>query len=179
MLNGKQPIKQFWSSWIVVCQVTHVCQECSNFQDSKSIFIINDFKIFPIILWGQLNFGVLLVQRCFRFIPKEKLHFSLISSFYCCLVKGGWTLLGAAHRCGGGKKSHIFYQDDTWHTYTLTKEDQKIYINQMTYCLRSLDISIFCPEINKCCYIKKWRYRLYFDSLFLVLLTFLSLYRFS
>ena len=127
MLNGKQPLSNFEAlrSWIVVYHVTHVCQECNNFQDSKSIFIISDFKIFPIILWGQLNFGVLLVQRCFRFIAKEKLHFSLISSFYCCLVKGGWVLLGAAHRCGGGKKSHISYKDETWHTYTLTKEDQK------------------------------------------------------
>ena len=28
----------------------------------------------------------------FRFITKEKPHFSLIYSFYCCLVKEGWAL---------------------------------------------------------------------------------------
>ena len=28
----------------------------------------------------------------FMFIAKEKLHFSLICNFYCCLVKGGWAL---------------------------------------------------------------------------------------
>ena len=33
----------------------------NNVQDSKSIFMISDFKIFPIILLRQLNFGVLLV----------------------------------------------------------------------------------------------------------------------
>ena len=26
------------------------------------------------------------------FITKEKLHFSLICSFYCCLMKKGWAL---------------------------------------------------------------------------------------
>ena len=30
----------------------------------------------------------------------------------------------------------------------------------------------FLPEISKFCYIKKYRYRLYFDTLFLILLTF-------
>ena len=36
-------------------------EEYNNFQDSKSIFMISDFKIFPIMLLRQLNCGVLSV----------------------------------------------------------------------------------------------------------------------
>ena len=42
----------------------------------------------------------------------------------------------------------------------------------MTHPLSSADISIFSPEISKFCYIKKYRYRLHFGTLFLILLTF-------
>ena len=71
--------------------VTYVCQECNHLQNSKSIFMITDFKIFPIMLLRQLNFGVLSVYNYFTFIAKEKLHFS-VTSFYCYLVKHGWAL---------------------------------------------------------------------------------------
>ena len=39
-------------------QFTYVCDEYSNFQGSKSIFMISDFKIFPIMLLKQLNCGL-------------------------------------------------------------------------------------------------------------------------
>ena len=42
-----------------------------------------------------LDSGILvccLFDNYFRFIAKEKLHFSLICSFYCWLVKKGWSL---------------------------------------------------------------------------------------
>ena len=42
----------------------------------------------------------------------------------------------------------------------------------MTHPLSFADISIFSPEISKVCYIEKYRYRFYFDTLFLFLLTF-------
>ena len=42
------------------------------------------------------------------------------------------------------------------------KKIQK-YMNHVTHPLSSADISIFSPEISKFCYIKKYRYRLYFD----------------
>ena len=42
-------------------QITYVYNECNNFQDSKLIFRINDFKIFPIMLLKQLNCGVLSI----------------------------------------------------------------------------------------------------------------------
>ena len=44
------------------------------------------------MLLGQLNFGVLLFTSHFAFVTKEKHHFSLICSFYCCLVKEGGAL---------------------------------------------------------------------------------------
>ena len=42
-------------------QVTYVCERNGNFQDSKPIFMISDFKIFPKVLLRQLNFGALSV----------------------------------------------------------------------------------------------------------------------
>ena len=45
-------------------------------------------------------------------------------------------------------------------------------MNHMPHTMRSADISIFSLEISKFCYIKKYRYRLHFDTKFLILLTF-------
>ena len=47
-------------------------------------------------------------------------------------------------------------------------------MNHVTYSLCSADISIFSLEISKICYTKKYRYRLYFDTLVLILLTFIE-----
>ena len=41
------------------------------------------------MLLRKLNFGVFSLY--FTFIAKEKLHFSLVCRFSCCLVKEGWT----------------------------------------------------------------------------------------
>ena len=46
---------------LVVWPSNLYCKEYSNFQYSKLISMISDFKIFPIILLRQLNFGVFLV----------------------------------------------------------------------------------------------------------------------
>ena len=54
--------------------------------------MISDFKIFPVMLLKQLNFRVLSVIDYFTFIAKEKLYFSLMCSFYCCLLKDGLAL---------------------------------------------------------------------------------------
>ena len=51
-------------------------------------------------------------------------------------------------------------------SYTVPKEDPKN-MNHVTHILISADISIFSLEINKFCYIKKYKYRLHFDTLFL------------
>ena len=42
----------------------------------------------------------------------------------------------------------------------------------MIHPLNSADISIFLLEISKFCYIKEYKYRLYFDTLFLIPSTF-------
>ena len=42
-------------------QVNYVCEEYSNFPDSKLIFMISDFQIFAMMLSRQLNFGKLSV----------------------------------------------------------------------------------------------------------------------
>ena len=47
-------------------------------------------------------------------------------------------------------------------------------MTHVTHPLASADISIFSPEISKFCYIKKYRYRLHFDTQFRVLLSFLE-----
>ena len=41
---------------------------------------------------------------------------------------------------------------------------EKIYINHVAHSQSSANISIFSPEISKFCYIKKYRYRLDFDT---------------
>ena len=50
-------------------------------------------------------------------------------------------------------------------------------MNHVTHPLSSADINIFLPEISKFCYIKKYRYRFYLDTSFLILLTFLETLR--
>ena len=59
----------------------------------------------------------------------------------------GWAFSGllAPHR---KYLSHISYIDETWHTYTLPKENPKKYINQVTHHLSSPDISIFSLKIS-------------------------------
>ena len=47
-------------------------------------------------------------------------------------------------------------------------------MNHVTRPMSPADISNFSPEIIKFCYIKKYMYRLHFDTKFLNLLTFLE-----
>ena len=60
--------------------------------------------------------------------------------------------------------THIFYNDETWHSYTLPTEDPKIYMNEVTHPLSSTDISILSWEISNLCSIMKYRYRLHFNT---------------
>ena len=53
-------------------KVTYVCKEYNHFQDSRSIFMIGDFNIFPIMLLRQLNFGVLSVYL--RLLATKEKH---------------------------------------------------------------------------------------------------------
>ena len=47
-------------------------------------------------------------------------------------------------------------------------------MNHVIHPLSSADISNFSPKISKFCYIKKYMYRLHFDTKFLNILTFLE-----
>ena len=62
---------------------------------------------------------------------------------------------GAAHGWGGEAKRHPFPK--ICHT-------SKKYMNHVTHTLISADISIFSLEINKFCYVKKYRYRSHFGT---------------
>ena len=70
-------------------QVSYICKEYSNFQDSKPIFMISDFKIFPKMLLRQLNFGAFGTFSCLL-QRKNPLFFNLQSLLllnnYCVKV---------------------------------------------------------------------------------------------
>ena len=72
---------------------------------------------------------------------------------------------GCSRMMGGPPQnlSHIFYNDETWQSYTLPKEGKKIYESRDTpleFCWHQH----FSPQISKFCCIKKYRYRLFFDT---------------
>ena len=63
-------------------------------------------------------------------------------------------LFGAAHGLKGQKGfppkilSYTFCNDETWHSFTLCKEDKKKHGNEVTHLLSSAEISISSPEIS-------------------------------
>ena len=72
-------------------QVTHVCEEYSNFQDSESICMISDFKIFLKILEKQLNFVNFSVQQLFYVCYKGKTPRFFNLQFLLLLSVGGFS----------------------------------------------------------------------------------------
>ena len=54
----------------------------------------------------------------------------------------------------------------------LTQGRPKKYVNHVAHLLSSAGISIFSSEISKFCYINKYRYRLDFDTYYIILLIF-------
>ena len=72
---------------------------------------------------------------------------------------------GAAHGSGGAKIHHTYPTMIKLGTVIpyLRKIKNK-FINHVTQSLSSADISIFSLEISKFCYIKKYTYRLDFDT---------------
>ena len=78
---------------------------------------------------------------------------------------------GAAHGWGLENKNvslpkichtyHAMMKNGTTTPY-LKKPRKHIY--QLTHSLSSADISIFSPEISNFCYIKKYSYRLHFNT---------------
>ena len=56
--------QRFWGSKLLngcFSSLTNVCEECNNFQDSRQMFMISDFRFFSKTLLRQLNFGVLSI----------------------------------------------------------------------------------------------------------------------
>ena len=72
---------------------------CSGGPGKIVIFRIHNRYLWSVILkfsqkcfWDSRILVHCWFNSYFTLITKEKLHFSLIHSFYCCLVKGGWVL---------------------------------------------------------------------------------------
>ena len=90
------------------------------------------------------------------------------------------VLFEPAHGWGGGKKAHFSKIFHTCATIMkletvvpyLKKIQKQKWESRVIYPFSSADISIFSTKISKFCYIKKNRYRFYFDRWFLILLTF-------
>ena len=89
---------------------------------------------------------------------------------YLNLIQGG-HFQGFSRMGGGGKKAPRLPK--ICRTYpTMMKLGTVIphlrkmlkYISHVTHCISSADISIFSPEISKFCYVKKYRYKLHFDT---------------
>ena len=81
---------------------------------------------------------------------------------------------GLFRRCSrmgeGAKRTHslksVTHTLQWWNLarFYLTQKRSKKNSNHVTHPLSSADISIFSPQISKLWYIKKYRYRLYFDT---------------
>ena len=94
--------------------------------------------------------------------------------FRCCLRMGG----------GRGKKApsrksvtHILQWWNLAQLYLTKRRSKKLY-DHVTHPLSSADKNIFSPQISKFCYIKKYRYRLHFDTQFIFILSFLEYLKF-
>ena len=87
--KGFQGSKLFNGSLII--WPSNLCEEYNNFLDSKSILLIDDFKIFPTVLLRQLDFGALSVYQLFCVYYKGKtplsfnLYFLLLISEIPCI----------------------------------------------------------------------------------------------
>ena len=149
----------------------------SQYIDGKHLF--SSIKEIPkclriVIHWLLINFSLLLIIASF-------ICFQVVS--YVLLTLFRMSFFGAAHGWGGGggrKKTppqksvkHILQCSNLAQLY-LTQRRFKKYMNHATHPLSSADIHIFSPEISKFCCIKKYGYRLHFDTQFLSILTFLE-----
>ena len=78
----------------MICNVFRlkVCEECSNFHYSRLIIMIADSKFSQKCFWDSWILVHCQFNSWFSFIGKEKFHFSLTCSFYCCLKKEGLAM---------------------------------------------------------------------------------------
>ena len=80
-------------------QTIYVYEECNNFQDSKLIFMIIDFKVFPIMLLRWLIVVYCSFNSYFAFITKEKLHFSCLGIHFFSFFSISNSWRGARKTC--------------------------------------------------------------------------------
>ena len=110
-----------------------------------------------------LTFCVVENEICPAYISKNDLN----CKRYLTLFRMGF--FGFAHGWGRADPpslksvTHILHWWNVSHIY-LTQSTSKKYINHVTHPLGSADLSIFSPEIRKYHNMKKYRYRLYFDT---------------
>ena len=105
---------------------------------------------------SKISFFLLFSFHCFQFF-----HLAVGTLFFYLLRTGA----------GAGAKRpslpKICYKNSTkmkLGTVYLTYRRPKKYINHVKHPLSSADISIFSSEINKFCYMRKYRYRLHFST---------------
>ena len=74
--------------------------------------------------------------------------------------------LGGSQKGGGGSLKSVTHILQWWNLAQiyLTQRRSKAHMNHVTHHLSSADISLFSTEITKFCFIKKYTYRLYFDT---------------
>ena len=96
-------------------------------------------------------------------------HSGLFLYLYCILTLFKMGFFGAAH--GWERRTSLPQIYPAYPTMMklskvvpYLKKIQKKNKSQVTHCLNSPDISIFLPKISKLCCVKKYRYRLPFDT---------------
>ena len=109
---------RFWGFKVASCLLSSLTKELISARNTV-IFRIQNQHLWPLILkfpqqcfWDSRTLLYCWFNSYFMFIVKEKLHFSLICIFYCCLVKEGWALKVAWHSKCIPKK--IFWKMKKW-----------------------------------------------------------------
>ena len=131
------------------------------------IIIIIKEKIFLTHEWKSYFHGL----EIFKVLNWLMLQYwkTIVGDFFLTLFRMGF--FRAAHGWRGGQKglpsiksaTHILKWWNLAQLY-LSQKRSKRYMNHVTHPLSTAEISIFLPEINKFCYIKKYTYRLHFDT---------------
>ena len=144
------------------------------------------FICLAFLLFFHFNFIFSLIYLLFSLLEPfdkkaKKLQKAELCFFYFFVIKFCFIFLnpiqdavfrGRSQRGRGAKRpppsiesvTHILQWWNLPQLY-LTQRRSKNYMDHMTHSLSSAEISsIFSPEISKFCFIKKYRYRLYFDT---------------
>ena len=117
----------------------------------KSYF--HGLEIFKVLNWLMLQYWKTIVGDFF-FNPIQDGLFPSCSRMEGGGQKGLPSIKSATHILKWWNLAQLY----------LSQKRSKRYMNHVTHPLSTAEISIFLPEINKFCYIKKYRYKLYFGA---------------